>query len=100
AAGLANHQSALLKIAGKRSPKAQLRQVKSLAKNGPKRLPRPLSPEETKQFKSLKRAFRRAQKFKKAWRSASRPVRGKFIKTVLQQIDVVEPSRPSVGLSW
>jgi ParB/RepB/Spo0J family partition protein len=80
--GLADNEAALLKIANE-STEDQVGKVHELAKG--KRAVKPeLSAKEKKQSKQLRRAFRRANKFRMAWEAAAPIVRQKFIKSDLK----------------
>ena len=77
-AGLADKQSALLKIANERTPRAQLHKVRELAK--PKRAAKSgLSGKARKQFKRLKRRFADAVELHQAWIEADKIARDHFI---------------------
>jgi ParB family transcriptional regulator, chromosome partitioning protein len=82
AAGLANNESALLKVA-KEPTQLQVSKVHELPKHtGAPKLPP--SVKEKKQLGRLNRAFKRAKEFKKEWGAAATIVRQKFIRTVLK----------------
>jgi hypothetical protein len=82
AARLDDNATALLAIAKEPSPEAQAKKAKELGKRG-RRSIKPLTESELPQLKALKRAFRRATKFKEAWENASDAVRKIFVKKVI-----------------
>jgi ParB family transcriptional regulator, chromosome partitioning protein len=81
--GLDRNQNALLKVAKKTTPKAQVAKVKELAK---KQKPKgaPLSPGELSKLDSLKKLFDQAKEFKRAWAKASVAVRRKFASRMMK----------------
>jgi hypothetical protein len=87
--GIAENESALLKVAKEPTAKAQVEKVYELAKR--KRAgKRDLSSDEVKQLNRLKRTFDDAHEFKAAVIAASERVREEFYKTVLAVLDTDE----------
>jgi ParB-like chromosome segregation protein Spo0J len=84
AAGLADDEAAMLKVAKEPTPERQTKKVLELANRKHAARRRSLLPDEVRQLKALKKAHALARKFKKAWKRASAAVRQKFIKTVLK----------------
>jgi ParB/RepB/Spo0J family partition protein len=77
-AGMADNETALLKVAKETEPNAQVRVVHELAK--PKQASKPeLSGKELKQFKRLKQTFAAAKEHRRAWRQARKIARDRFI---------------------
>jgi ParB family transcriptional regulator, chromosome partitioning protein len=83
-AGLDRNQDALSKVAKKTTPEAQVAKVKELAKQAETKRT-PLSSDETTKLKLLKKLFRRAKDFKRAWVKASLAVRRKFVSGIMKR---------------
>jgi ParB-like nuclease domain len=77
--GLDDNQAALMKVAAEPTPDAQVKKVRELAKKAEVKRSSSLSPDDSAQLKSLKRAFEKAGQFRQAWSKASELVRRKFI---------------------
>jgi hypothetical protein len=74
-AGLDQNQDALLKVAKKGTPEAQVRKVRELTT---KPAPKNLSKAEQKQLHGLMRRLKKAKNLRQAVSNASLPVRRKF----------------------
>ncbi len=83
AAGMADNQSALLKIAKESKSAQQVQKVRELETRTGKKWP-PLSPEHEEEFRRLQRSFERLPNFRRRWNAAAGAVRDKFIRTVLR----------------
>jgi ParB family transcriptional regulator, chromosome partitioning protein len=83
-AGLDRNQDALSKVAKKTTPEAQVAKVKELAKRAETKRT-PLSSDETTKLKLLKKLFRQAKDFKRAWVKASLAVRRKFVSGIMKR---------------
>jgi ParB family transcriptional regulator, chromosome partitioning protein len=81
--GLDQNQDALLAVAKENTAGAQVAKVKELAKKE-KTKRTPLSSDEATKLELLKKLFRQAKDFKRAWVKASLAVRRKFISSMMK----------------
>ena len=82
-AGLDDNEAALLKIAREKTPEAQQKKIRELAKRKHSATGT-LSLDEVKQLNTLKQTFKPGLVFIKAWNVAVPPVRKKFVKSELK----------------